>query len=331
MDGFTISFAPMEGITGRIFRKVFDKHFKGVNDYYTPFITPKEKRGLDKKDIKELLPANNGGLRIVPQILTNSSEAFNLTAEKLMEMGYKEINLNLGCPSGTVVNKGRGSGALKTLEMLRALLFDIYTKAETTGLKISIKTRIGYEDAGEFEKIISLYREFPVERLIIHPRTRMEFYKGNVHKESFALAVDEYLKDGMTDRLCYNGEINTALDIGEIKREFPNINHMMIGRGLLRYPFLLEADKDISDADKQIRIKAYLEELFTAYLEEFNGGAPAVLKMKELWYYIQESFEDYDSYVKNIRKSKGIAEYRSAVNVLLSNCKVRCKDKLAIN
>ena len=323
MDGFTISFAPMEGITGRIFRKVFDKHFKGVNDYYTPFITPKEKRGLDKKDIKELLPANNGGLRIVPQILTNSSEAFNLTAEKLMEMGYKEINLNLGCPSGTVVNKGRGSGALKTLEMLRALLFDIYKEAETTGLKISIKTRIGYEDAGEFEKIISLYREFPVERLIIHPRTRMEFYKGNIHKESFAIAVDEYLKDGMADRLCYNGEINTALDIGEIKREFPNINHMMIGRGLLRYPFLLEADKDISDADKQIRIKAYLE--------EFNGGAPAVLKMKELWYYIQESFKDCDSYVKNIRKSKGIAEYRSAVNVLLSNCKVRCKDKLAIN
>lgn len=331
MDGFTISFAPMEGITGRIFRKVFDKHFKGVNDYYTPFITPKEKRGLDKKDIKELLPANNEGLKIVPQILTNSSEAFNLTAEKLMEMGYKEINLNLGCPSGTVVNKGRGSGALKDLEMLRALLFDIYKEAETTGLKISIKTRIGYEDAGEFEKIISLYGDFPVERLIIHPRTRMEFYKGNVHKESFALAVDEYLKDGMTDRLCYNGEINTALDIGEIKREFPNINNIMIGRGLLRYPFLLEADKDISDADKQIRIKAYLEELFTAYLEEFNGAAPAVLKMKELWYYIQESFEDCDSYVKNIRKSKGTAEYRSAVNVLLSNCKVRCKDKLAIN
>ena len=284
MDGFTISFAPMEGITGRIFRKVFDKHFKGVNDYYTPFITPKEKRGLDKKDIKELLPANNEGLKIVPQILTNSSEAFNLTAEKLMEMGYKEINLNLGCPSGTVVNKGRGSGALKDLEMLRALLFDIYKEAETTGLKISIKTRIGYEDAGEFEKIISLYGDFPVERLIIHPRTRMEFYKGNVHKESFALAVDEYLKDGMTDRLCYNGEINTALDIDEIKREFPNINNIMIGRGLLRYPFLLEADKDISDADKQIRIKAYLEELFTAYLEEFNGAAPAVLNIKELWY-----------------------------------------------
>ena len=108
MKNYIVSFAPMEGITGRIFRRVFNLHFKGVTDYYTPFITPKEKRGIDKKDIKELLPAHNEGIKIVPQILTSSKDAFNLTAFKLMEMGYKEINLNLGCPSGTVVNKGRG-------------------------------------------------------------------------------------------------------------------------------------------------------------------------------------------------------------------------------
>lgn len=183
MKNYIVSFAPMEGITGRIFRRVFDLHFKGVTDYYTPFITPKEKRGIDKKDIKELLPAHNEGIKIVPQILTSRKDAFNLTASKLMEMGYKEINLNLGCPSGTVVNKGRGSGALKNLDSLKELLTGIFNEAEHTGLKISIKTRIGYEEASEFHNIISLYRQFPIEKLIIHPRTRTEYIKSALSRQ----------------------------------------------------------------------------------------------------------------------------------------------------
>ena len=240
MKNYIVSFAPMEGITGRIFRSVFDKHFKGVTDYYTPFITPKEKRGIDKKDIKELLPAHNEGIKIVPQILASREEAFNLTASKLMEMGYKEVNLNLGCPSGTVVNKGRGSGALKNLDSLKELLTGIFNEAGHTGLKISIKTRIGYEDTSEFHNIISLYRQFPLDKLIIHPRTRMEFYKGSVHKECFKQAVDEYSKAGEAGKLCFNGELKGVDDVLAIEKEFPDIDHIMIARGLLRYPFLLE-------------------------------------------------------------------------------------------
>lgn len=323
MKDCTISFAPMEGITGRIFRKTFNKHFKGVNDYYTPFITPKEKRGLDKKDIKELSPENNEGITIIPQILSNSAEAFNLASEKLMGLGYKEVNLNLGCPSGTVVNKGRGSGALKSLVNLEKLLESIYSKAENTGLRISLKTRIGYEKAEEFENIISLYTKFPVEKLIIHPRTRMEFYKGEVHKESFALAVGEYFKMKNVDRLCFNGELYTVADIKKLSEEFPDVSHIMIGRGLLRHPFLMEDILEKESADRKVRLKNYLDELFSSYSEEFNGSPTAVLKMKELWYYIKESFEDCEDYIKDIRKAKNVAEYRAAVNVLFSNCDVK--------
>ncbi len=323
MEAFAISFAPMEGITGRVFRRIFDKYFKGISDYYTPFITPKEKRGLDKKDIKELLPENNKGIKIIPQILTNSGEAFNLTAGKLMEMGYDEVNLNLGCPSGTVVNKGRGSGALKNLGELEKLLASIYSRSEHTGLKISIKTRIGYESIEEFEDILSLYTKFPLEKLIIHPRTRMEFYKGGVHKESFAKAFEKYDEINEAHRLCFNGELSDMGDIKELNEEFPNINHLMIGRGLLRYPFLAENICKVESMDRNKRLKNYLTELFSAYLEEFNGGPAAVLKMKELWYYIQECFENSENYISNIRKAKGIAEYRAAVNVLFSNCEVR--------
>ena len=323
MEGFTVSFAPMEGITGRVFRRVFDKYFKGVSDYYTPFITPKEKRGLDKKDIKELLPENNEGIRLIPQILTNSGEAFNLTASKLMEIGYDEINLNLGCPSGTVVNKGRGSGALKDLEALDKLLTEIYTRSEFTGIKISIKTRIGYESTEEFENILALYKKFPLEKLIIHPRTRMEFYKGGVHKESFAQAVDEYFKNKAVDRLCFNGELNSLTDIKKLKGEFPDINHIMIGRGLLRNPFLIEDIYENHSTEKNKMLKNYLLELFSTYLEELNGSPAAVLKMKELWYYVKDSFENAEDYIGNIKKSRGIAEYRAAVNVLFSNCEVK--------
>lgn len=322
MKNYIVSFAPMEGITGRIFRRVFDKHFKGVTDYYTPFITPKEKRGIDKKDIKELLPAHNEGIKIVPQILTSREDAFNLTAFKLMEMGYKEINLNLGCPSGTVVNKGRGSGALKNLDGLKELLTGIFNEAEHTGLKISIKTRIGYEEASEFHNIISLYRQFPIEKLIIHPRTRTEFYRSRVHKECFKQAVDEYSKAGEAGKLCFNGELKGVDDVLAIEKEFPDIDHIMIGRGLLRYPFLLEDMAGVVVTDRQGRIRNFLEELLDTYLEEFNGGAAAVLKLKEIWFYLQDSFEGSEAYVKDIKKAKGVAEYRAAVNVLLFNSKV---------
>ena len=235
-----------------------------------------------------------------------------------MGLGYKEANLNLGCPSGTVVNKGRGSGALKDLDSLEKLLTLIYSKSANTGLKISVKTRIGYEKAEEFENILSLYKKFPVEKLIIHPRSRTEFYKGGVHKESFALAVDEYLKIGGADRLCFNGELNTVADIKNLNEEFPDISHIMIGRGLLRHPFLIEDILEKNIEGRKVRLKNYLDELFFSYLTEFNGSPAAVLKMKELWYYIKESFRDCEDYIKDIRKAKNAAEYRAAVNVLFS-------------
>lgn len=315
MEDYRISFAPMEGITGRIFRTIFDRHFKGIANYYTPFITPKEKRGLDKKDLKELLLQNNEGLKIVPQILTNSGEAFNLAANKLKELGYEEINLNLGCPSGTVVNKGRGSGVLKDLKKLESLLASIYNEAESKKIKVSIKTRIGYETAEEFDNILAVYKKFPLESLIIHPRTRMEFYKGDVHKESFALAQKEY----GADKLCFNGEINNVEDVQILAGEFPKIKHIMIGRGLLKDPFLAEEILVEEKGDRIKRLKAFLDELLNSYLEEFDGKMPAVLKMKELWFYMKESFENSDHFVKDIKKAKGIAEYKAAVNVLFSN------------
>ncbi len=319
VGGYNISFAPMEGITGRIFRKIFNKHFKGVADYYTPFISPKEKCGIDKKDIRDILPENNEGIKVIPQILTSSGEGFNLAAKKIMEYGYDEINLNLGCPSGTVVNKGRGAGALRDTERLERLLDEICTEAAVTALKISVKTRIGYESSEEFERLLAVYRKFPISRLIIHPRTRNEFYKGKVNRGAFEKAFAFYGREA--EKLCFNGDIFSVETFKEVISAYSGLNNVMIGRGFLRYPFLAEEiTAGRADVDKS-RFKSYLDELLSAYGEELSGRV-SVLKLKELWGYLKSSFTGAEPYLKGIKKSENQAEYRAAVNVLFSNCDI---------
>ena len=165
--------APMEGITGHIYRNSYEKYFHNIDKYFTPFIVPNQSVSLKTKELKDLLPQNNKGLNIVPQILTNDAEGFILTANKLKQLGYEEINLNLGCPAGTVVSKKRGSGFLAYPEELDKFLDEIY---KIDNMKISIKTRLGKERADEFYKLIEIYNKYPLEELIIHPRTREDFY-----------------------------------------------------------------------------------------------------------------------------------------------------------
>ena len=100
--------APMEGITGYIYRNAYEKFFHNIDKYFTPFIVPNQSRSLKTKELRDILPENNQGMNIVPQILTNDSEGFIVTAKKLKQLGYNEVNLNLGCPAGTVVSKNRG-------------------------------------------------------------------------------------------------------------------------------------------------------------------------------------------------------------------------------
>lgn len=320
-----ILFAPLEGITGEIFRRVFNRHFKGVSEYYTPFITPKMKVGIDKKDRKEIARERDEGMKLVPQILTGEVSGFILTAEKLLEYGYDEVNLNLGCPSGTVVNKGRGSGALKDLDKLDELLSGIFEYAEKRKMKVSIKSRLGFYSENEFPEIMDIFVKHPFYKLIIHPRTRKEFYQGEVHKEKFRYAMD--ILGDRKDRLSFNGDINSLFDFQRIKEEFPEIFEIMIGRGFLRNPFLIEEivglGVDEDNSLKKIRLKAYLDELFLEHKEDAKDERIAMLKLKEIWAYLGSSFKEAEPYLKEIRKAKNTAEYKASMNVLFSNCDFR--------
>lgn len=179
--------APLEGITGYIFRNAFQEVFgTGVSKYYTPFLTPCEKRAVSEKERAEVAPENNRGYRLVPQVMTVSAEDFNKLKKGLRALGYEEININLGCPSRTVTSKGRGAGALADLAKLERFLDGVFQDGDKN---ISLKTRIGLDYTEEFVPLMRLYNQYPVKELTIHPRLLKELYQGTPHREVFLEAL----------------------------------------------------------------------------------------------------------------------------------------------
>ena len=299
--------APMEGITGHIYRNSYEKYFHNIDKYFTPFIVPNQSVSLKTKELKDLLPQNNKGLNIVPQILTNDAEGFILTANKLKQLGYEEINLNLGCPAGTVVSKKRGSGFLAYPEELEKFLDEIY---KIDNMKISIKTRLGKERADEFYKLIEIYNKYPLEELIIHPRTREDFYGNTPNLEVFkdALKLSKH-------SICYNGDIFTLNSYNKIINEFPEVNKVMLGRGILANPGLIGEIKNNEFANKEI-IKMFHDEIFEKYTILLNEDKNAMYRMKELWGYMSHIFTNNKKYYKKIKKAQKAIDYKNAVNSL---------------
>ena len=249
-----IDFAPMEGITGFVFRNAFHQVFSGVSRYYSPFLSPGPDIGIPKRDRRDILPENNRDVPLVPQILTNRAEDFLKTAELLYDFGYREVNLNLGCPSGTVVAKKKGAGFLSEPALLRNFLDDVFYGASRMmpDLRISVKTRIGVNSPEEFPPLLAMFRQYPMSELIIHPRVRKEQYKGLVHMDVFAGAAKAFegAHVSATGAACstavsstiltYNGDIIDCVDILRIGTQFPVVTRVMCGRGLLRNPCLAE-------------------------------------------------------------------------------------------
>ena len=299
--------APMEGITGHIYRNAYEKYFHNIDKYFTPFIVPNQSLSLKTKELRDLLPENNEGLNVVPQILTNDAEGFILTANKLKQLGYDEINLNLGCPAGTVVSKKRGSGFLAYPDELDKFLDEIY---KISDMKISIKTRLGKERSEEFYNLIEIYNKYPLEELIIHPRTREDFY-GNIpnlkmFKEALSLSKHP---------ICYNGDIFTTENYNEIVKEFPEIDKVMLGRGVLANPGLIGEIRENNFISKEV-LKEFHDEIFENYTILLNEDKNAMYRMKELWGYMSHIFTDNKKYYKKIKKAQKAKDYREAVSRL---------------
>lgn len=299
--------APMEGITGHIYRNAYVKYFSDFDKYFTPFIVPNQSKSLKTRELRDVLPENNEGLNIVPQILTNDAEGFIVTARKLKELGYDEINLNLGCPAGTIVSKNRGSGFLALRDELDKFLDEIY---KLDDIKISIKTRIGKDSPDEFYKLIEIYNKYPLEELIIHPRTRADFYGNKPNLEVFKDALSLSKAE-----VCYNGDIFVEQDYENLVKTFPELDKVMLGRGTLANPGLLGEIKENTFITKDT-LKSFHDEVFGNYIEIFNDERNAMFRMKELWGYMIYMFTDNKKYLKKIKKSQKVSDYKQVVSSL---------------
>ena len=296
--------APMEGITGYIYRTSYEKYFGNIDKYFTPFIVTNQSRSLKTKELRDVFPENNKGMNIVPQILTNDSEGFINISRKLQQLGYNEVNLNLGCPAGTVVSKNRGSGFLAKREELDIFLDEIF---KIDDMKISIKTRIGKDSPEEFYELIKIYNKYPLEELIIHPRTQKDFYGNKPNLEVF--------KDGLSlssNPVCYNGDIFTVDDHNKLIKAFPKVDTVMLGRGILANPGLMNEIKNNTFIDKEV-LKDFHDEILYKYIELFNEDRNAIFRMKELWGYMSCIFSDNKKYAKKIKKSQNLSDYNEAV------------------
>ncbi len=293
----------MEGITGYVFRKAYVKNFGAADRFFTPFIANKE---LSNKEIRECDPNNNVGIDLVPQILTNKAKDFVYVAKSLNErFGYEEVNFNLGCPSGTVVARNRGAGFLRDLDELKRFLDYIF---EHSDIKISIKTRTGIEDSSCWNQIIELYDKYPLTELIIHPRNQVDLYKGKPDLENFKTAYND-----SRQQLCYNGDVNSVEDYKKIISEFPNVNAVMCGRGILYNPGLFNEIKGENKISKD-RLLCFMEDVYTGYRKIMSGDMNTLYKMKELWGFVSENFEDSHKLYKKIKKCQNCRDYEAIIS-----------------
>lgn len=303
--------APMEGITTYVYRNAQAAVYGRLDKYFTPFLEPHEKRSFKKRELQEILPENNRGIPVVPQILTNRAEGFLELAGTLQDFGYQEINLNLGCPSRTVVSKGKGSGFLAVPEELDRFLDKIFsglekrqTAKETLG--ISVKTRLGMESPEEFPRLLDIFNQYPLKELIVHPRVQKDYYNNRPNRDMYRLAEQK-----SKTSVCYNGDLFTYKDVEEFCREFPKTQTIMLGRGLIRNPGLLAGE--MTEQEKKARFRQFHELVLEGYRKQEMGDRNVLFKMKELWFYQIQEFPGAEKAGKRIKKAQTLAEYETAV------------------
>lgn len=296
--------APLEGITGSLFRNVYRAHFPGFDRYFTPFYG---NTGFNTKELCDIGPEANRDMPLTPQILSNKAEDFLLIANRMKDYGYTSVNLNLGCPSGTVTAKGRGSGFLRDPEALDRFFAEISAESP---LPFSVKTRIGYEDESLWPEILSVYNRYPVTELIVHPRLKTDMYRPGVRMDAFTYAYEHARMP-----LVYNGDVNTAEDYRRIVETYPDIRAVMIGRGILRNPGLIgEIHGQAPATDRTIR--DWLDDLMTQNLAAYTE-VPTLFKLKEIWTYLQDRYPDRKKELKQLFKAKKLSEYKNAAAVIL--------------
>ncbi len=297
-------FAPMEGLTDSIYRKAHHNCFSGVTRYYMPFLSPTMHRTLTPREARELPAADSVAFQAVPQILTKIPEDFIWAAKVCADLGYNEVNLNLGCPSGTVTAKGKGAGMLREPDSLDRFLEAIFAD---TPVPVSVKTRLGFEHPEEFPRLLEVFNRYPICQLTVHPRVRKDFYKGDVHMESF-----DYCLAHSSAPVCYNGNLCTKQQILDFQHRYPQVDAIMIGRGLIGDPGLLQPGGTTVPA-----LETFMDTLLQEYQAAFGSARNAMFRLKENWHHLLCLFEGSEKLGKQLMKTTDVDQYRRLASDIL--------------
>jgi len=300
--------APLQGFTDFDFRKALAESFGGIDKYFIPYLSYGKGREIKKSQLREVFPENNGSLPCVPQVLfSDQAELFDLVSV-LIDYGYKEINLNLGCPYPMATNRGRGAAWLEKPEALNEILQQLYAKGFPA--KFSVKMRAGMTNDRDFKSVLEVLTQFSLEEVIFHPRTASQMYEGKANPELFAEAISQ-----VKHPLVYNGDIFSVANLQELKKLLPEQNSWMVGRGLLTNPALAAQLKGEVFEPKALRIKMreFHDQLLEAYSARLQGDGHIVMKMSQFWTYFSESFENPHKAMKLVKKSSSLLKYNAAV------------------
>jgi tRNA-dihydrouridine synthase len=309
---YTLLSSPLQGFTDFRFRNAINKYFGGIDTYYSPYIRLNGKLVVKPSYERDLLPENNVGLEVIPQIITNDADEFLFVAKYVQELGYKELNWNLGCPYPMVTKCGMGSGLISNTEKINNILNKVHSESD---IIVSMKMRLGYENTEEILQVLPILETYPIKNIAIHARIGKQLYKGGVHLDAFQECIDNTKL-----KLYYNGDITSVAKFNEMQERFPTIDHWMIGRGLIADPFLPSMIKNNTSEYPENKIElfsAFHDTLYQGYSESLSGSTHILLKMHHLWEYFSVIFSNPHKALKKIKKAKSIRNYEVAVKEIL--------------
>jgi tRNA-dihydrouridine synthase B len=310
----TLLSSPLQGFTDFRFRNAFHKYFGGINTFYSPYIKLNGKLVVKGSYERDILPENNSTLEVIPQIITNDAEEFLFVAKYVQQFGYKELNWNLGCPYPMVAKCGMGSGLISNTSQIEHILKRVHNE---TDIIVSMKMRMGYENATEILDVFPILDQYPIKNIAIHARIGKQLYKGGVDLDSFQKCLDH-----TKQKIYYNGDITSVAKYKELQERFPSIDHWMIGRGLIADPFLPSMIKNNTTEYPENRyeiFEAFHDEIYKEYDAYLSGPTPIRMKMLGFWEYFSESFSNPQKTFKKIKKAGNSKNYESAVKEIFRN------------
>jgi len=310
----TIYSSPLQGFTDFRFRNAYQKFFGGVDKFIAPYLRVNGSLAIKPATDRDILPANNRSLVLIPQIITKDAGEFLFVAKHVQKLGYTELNWNLGCPYPMIAKRGMGSGLLSMPEKINDILTRVYAESD---IQVSVKMRLGYESPGEIFQVLPVLEKYRLSNITIHPRIGKQLYKGDVDLKTFEECLGQ-----SSHKIFYNGDITSVQRFRELKERFPTINNWMIGRGLIADPFLPSMIKENNPSYPENRYEifnSFHDALFSSYEEALSGPKHLLMKMYSFWEFFIQSFPGYPKGLKKIKKAQSISAYREAVKSLFIN------------